>query len=78
MTWILFFALLTAAGTGAPATQEFDDKAACEAARDALQDNWKAPAFCVAKGTEPEDQAPTTPARAPSGGTTVKAPTARK
>lgn len=76
MIYVLFYALL-AAGVPTAGTQEFDDKAACEAARDFLQDNWKAPAFCVAKGTEPEDQAPT-PARAPSGGSTAKAPVARK
>ncbi len=75
--WILFYALLSAAGTVNTGTAEFNDKAACEAAVDAVADTWgkSAHAFCTPKGTEDQDA---TPARPAGSGSTAKAPTARK
>lgn len=79
MTWILFYALLTSAGTTAVNTQEFNDENACRGAVEALEANWKAaPAFCVPKGTEADEVQTPTPSKAASGGSTAKAPTARK
>lgn len=77
--WILLFAFLSAAGTVGTGTAEFNDKAACEAAADAITDAWgkNAHGLCVAKGTDADTTQDPAPARA-SGGTTAKAPTARK
>lgn len=83
MVTVLFYAMLLGNTAPVAGTQEFADKAACEAAVDALRDNFgkTAAGFCTAKGTE--DDAPTpsvtpTPTPAPSGSTVVKAPVARK
>jgi hypothetical protein len=78
MKSILFYAFLVAAQPIA-GTQEFDDRRACETARDAIADNLKGTGFCVDKSSDQAaDETPAPePARA-SGGSSAKAPTARK